>query len=102
MLKDLEYKYEEGEFDIADITVYALSTCGFCRSALAFLRENKIKFKYIYVDLQNPDIRNGIKQDLRDKFDERIGFPFVVINGKETLVGFREDTWKEKFLIKNK
>lgn len=100
MLDDLEYVHEDGKLALGDITIYALSTCGFCRSALAFMRENKIKFKYIYVDLQDNDTKSRIKQELRDHFEERIGFPFCVIDEKECMVGFTESKWKERFLKK--
>ena len=39
-----------------------------------------------------------IKRDLKDKFEERLGFPFVVIDGGDkVLVGFKEEKWKEAF-----
>ena len=99
MHEDFEFVIEEGEKTPCDIQVYALSTCGFCRRGLEFLRKNKIAFRYIYVDQLKPDMRMKIKRDLRDKFEERLGFPFVVIDGGEkVMVGFREDQWKEQFL----
>lgn len=101
MLENLNFKHESGTKKPAKITVYALSTCGFCKRALEFLRENKIEFRYIYVDQQSPQIKVQIKQDLRDNFEERLGFPFVVFDdGKKVkaMVGFREDNWKEAFL----
>ena len=99
MHEDLDFTVEKGKNKPADITVYALSTCGFCRSALQFLRENDIAFKYIYVDKQSSQVKVQIKKDLRDNFEERLGFPYCVINGGEKImVGFREEKWKEAFL----
>ncbi|HUT82911.1 MAG TPA: glutaredoxin family protein [Candidatus Bathyarchaeia archaeon] len=99
MLEKLKFTKEQGEKNPCDIEVYALSTCGFCKRALEFLRTNKITFRYIYVDLQESDLRMKIKKELTDRFDERLGFPFAVINGGEKiLVGFTEEKWKEAFL----
>ena len=33
----------DGKVDAGELTVYALSTCGFCKRALAFLRDNSIR-----------------------------------------------------------
>ena len=70
MHKDLDFIIESGTKKPADITVYALSTCGFCRSALNFLRENDIAFKYIYVDKQSSQVKVQIKKDSGDN-DQR-------------------------------
>ena len=100
MLTELDYTIEEGENSPYDICVYALSTCGFCKKGINFLRENKFKFKYIYVDLIGQDLRMRTKKELSNKYNERIGFPFVVINdGEKILVGFKEEKWKETFEV---
>jgi glutaredoxin len=100
MHDDYDFVMEEGEKNPCDIQVYALSTCGFCKRGLDFLRNNKIKFRYIYVDKLKPDARMKIKRDLRDKFEDvRLGFPFVVVDGGDkVMVGFKEAEWKENFL----
>ena len=99
MHENLEFVVEEGKKNPCDIQVYALSTCGFCKRGLEFLRKNKLTFRYIYVDQLDSQIRMKIKRDLRDKFEERLGFPFVVIDGGDkVMVGFVEDKWKKQFL----
>ena len=100
MLEELDFTMEDGEKNPCDITVYALSTCGFCKKGLAFLRNNNLKFKYIYVDQMAQDLRMRTKKEISDRYKERIGFPFVVIdNGDKILVGFKEEKWKETFEI---
>jgi hypothetical protein len=37
---------------------------------------------------------------LRERYKKEISFPFVVLDGKETLVGFIEPDWKLAFGIK--
>ena len=100
MLEGLDFTLEDGEKNPCDITVYALSTCGFCKKGLAFLRDNNLKFKFIYVDQMAQDLRMRTKKELSDRYNERIGFPFVVIdNGDKILVGFKEEKWKETFEV---
>ena len=97
---------EKGEKHPCDIQVYALSTFGFCKGALEFLRNNKIAFRFVYVDLLEPDKRIKIKKDLTEmlvKFDEHLGFPCVMIDGgKNFVVGFTEEKYKDAFMKEKK
>ncbi|MBD3192716.1 MAG: glutaredoxin [Candidatus Heimdallarchaeota archaeon] len=96
MHENYEFTMESGANASKDVTVYALSTCGFCRRGLQFLRDHDIAFKFIYVDKLSRDERFKIKRDLQDKYNERVAFPFLIIDG-EVIVGFREERWKEAF-----
>ncbi|MBD3350476.1 MAG: glutaredoxin [Candidatus Lokiarchaeota archaeon] len=98
MLDYVEYTKEEGNEYNHDIVVYALSTCGFCRRGLAFLRENNIPFNFVYVDKLPFDLKMKIKNDLKEKFGKRVVFPYLVYDDKDLLVGFTKDEWKAKLL----
>jgi len=98
MNENLAFYEIDGERRPADITVYALSTCGFCKRGLQFLRDNSIAFRYIYVDDLDSFEKNKLKEDLATRFGTRVGFPFVVINGERCIAGFKEDEWTEEFL----
>lgn len=92
ILDQIEYTHEAGKNDKHDVTVFALSTCGFCKACLKFLHKNDIKFKYVYYDLLDPDLKAAIKDELGERFKERIMFPFVVVDGgQRVVVGFKED-----------
>ncbi len=96
----LNFICEEGTEKFDDVTVYALSTCGFCKKALKFLRDNSIKFRYVFVDELDHEIRQRLKEDLAKRFNERMGFPFMVIDNTRCVVGFTEKEWEEIFLKK--
>jgi glutaredoxin len=98
MIENLEYTNEKGTIEKNDIAVYALSTCGFCRRGLQFLRENSITFKYVYVDKLEPEVKNKVKDELVEKYKERVVFPFLVLNNQKVLLGFVEDEWKASLL----
>ncbi|MBN1531512.1 MAG: glutaredoxin family protein [Spirochaetes bacterium] len=87
------FQQEEGSRNLGELTVYALSTCGFCRRALAFLRERSIRFRYLYVDDQTPEIKEEIKGHLYDTFKQQVRYPFLVINNERFLIGFTEEEW---------
>jgi glutaredoxin-like protein NrdH len=98
-LPNVQYTHEAGDKKDHKVTVYALSTCGFCRRGLAFLRDNKIEFDFVYVDQIPYEIKNQIKDALTEKYNERVAFPFVVLDDRECMVGFNEEKWKEKFKV---
>lgn len=76
-----------------DIVVYALSTCGFCKRALAFLDEKGFAYRYIYVDQLPIETKNEIKKILKERFNENVAFPFAVIDDSDHLVGFIQPDW---------
>ena len=94
IIETLEYT-AEGTQEGKDICVYALSTCGFCRRALQFLRDSGTKFRFVYVDKLPYETKQKVKEELKEKFDKRVVFPFAVIENKEVLLGFVEEDWKQ-------
>ncbi|MBN1113992.1 MAG: glutaredoxin [Oligoflexia bacterium] len=95
---NLNFINEEGTVIKHELTVYMLSTCGFCKKALRFLRENSIKFRYIYFDELERELRDNIIAELTGQFKKRMSFPFVVIDNKRCLTGFDKEEWENEFL----
>jgi glutaredoxin len=93
MLETLKYTAVDGERKDHDITVYALSTCGFCKRALAFLNTKKMAYRFIHMDLVPLETKNEAKKELKEKFKDDVAFPFAVIDGERHLVGFIEPDW---------
>ncbi len=98
MFDYLKYTHVDGDNTRHDVEVYALSTCGFCKRALYFLNENRIAYRYVYVDLVPLDVKNRAKEALKAQFSEHISFPYAVIDGTTTLVGFLEPDWRKTLL----
>lgn len=98
MFDYVEYTTVDGPNKKHDVEVYALSTCGFCKRALTFLRDQGIAHRYIHVDLIPIDVKNKIKESLHEQFKEHVSFPFAVIDGKTTLIGFLEPDWRKTLL----
>lgn len=93
MLETLTYTKIAGKRADHSITVYALSTCGFCKRALAFLNDKGFSYRYIYVDQIPLEIKTQAKKELKERFKVDIAFPFAVIDGDKHLVGFIEPDW---------
>jgi len=93
-LTELPFVKIEGTDTRHDITVYALSTCGFCKRAMAFLDARGFAYRYLHVDKIPVDTKNEIKKELRERFNENVAFPFAVIDDKNHLVGFIQPDWE--------
>ncbi len=97
MISGITFTFEEGSKDFGDLTLYALSTCGFCKQALAFLKDNSIRFKYVFVDELDHDIKQRLKGELKNKYRLSVSFPFLTIDDEKSLVGFYRPDWEKKF-----
>lgn len=78
-----------------NVVLYALSTCGWCKKTRMLLEELDIEYDYVYVDLTEGAERSRVIEDVQ-KWNPQLSFPTVVINGKDVIVGFKEDEIKEK------
>ena len=92
-LNNLDFIEKEGVHREKDIVIFALSTCGYCKRALAFLDRRAIAYRYIYVDRIPFETKSEIKEELQRRFKENVAFPFAVIDGTSHLVGFIEADW---------
>jgi glutaredoxin-like protein NrdH len=93
MLDTLSYVDVPGGRSDHDITVYALSTCGFCKRALGYLNAKGIAYRYVYMDQVPLATKNEAKKALKERFKEDVAFPFAIIDGDKHLVGFIEPDW---------
>jgi len=92
---DLKFTHITGRRNSCKITVYALSTCGFCRRALNFLKENGVEFDYIYVDLLPLNVQDELVEKLEKEFNKHVAFPFLIVDGKECYIGFNPEKYQQ-------
>jgi glutaredoxin-like protein NrdH len=102
MKKEIEMYEEylevvEGEDGEHELVLFALSTCGWCRKARTFLDENKLKYRYVYVDLLEGDAQKEVFEEVKTR-NPRKTFPTLVVDGEEVIAGFNEDKYKESLL----
>jgi len=94
MLETLQYTTVHGTKHEPPVTVYALSTCGFCKRAMTFLEKNNFAYRFIYVDSIPLETKNEAKRTLKEKYKTDIAFPFATVGDSDHLVGFIEADWK--------
>jgi glutaredoxin-like protein NrdH len=77
-----------------NVKLYALSTCGWCRKARAFLDDNDIHYDVVYVDLLDKDEKEQVLTEVR-KWNPRTSFPTIVVDDAESVAGFKEQRLRE-------
>ncbi len=95
MIDTLKFEQRAGEKTSPLITVYALSTCGFCKRSMTFLEANNYAYRFIHLDKIPLDNKTEVKKELKEKFKTDIAFPFVTVGDSDYLVGFIEVDWKK-------
>ena len=72
------------------VTLFALSTCVWCRKTRRLLESMGISYRLIEVDLLPPsEMKEAREEALR--WNPRGNFPVLVIHGSRAIIGFRED-----------
>ena len=95
MFEYMNFTGEKGKNGEKDLKVLALSTCGFCKRAIRFLKENDFSFKSIYIDKIEPDIKLRAKEEFWKAFDTKILYPVLIIDEKEVITGFTSDKYRK-------
>lgn len=76
-------------------TVYALSTCPYCKRTRRFLDDHKIDYECIEVDTLDDKAQDEVMDKVEKLSGKRV-FPVVVV-GKEIIVGHDEAKLKKAF-----
>ena len=80
--------------DKGKIMLYALSTCGWCNKTKNLLNNLGVEYSYIFVDLIEEQDKDKLMDEIK-KWNPACSFPTIVINNKESIVGFKEDEIKK-------
>ena len=77
----------------ADILLFALSTCGWCRKTKNLLDELGVEYRYIDVDLLEGQDKKEVVAEVT-RWNPSSSYPTMVINNK-SIVGFQEEKIKQ-------
>lgn len=89
------YKFTTVEGDPkGDIKLFAISTCVWCKRTKRLLESLGVSYNYVFVDLLDRTTRDEVEEEVR-KWNPRVSFPTMVINGEKAIVGFQEEEIKE-------
>ena len=91
----IQARHIEGK-NKGDVKLFALSTCIWCGKTKKLLSELGVEYDCIDVDLLDNDDQQEALREIR-KYNPSGGFPTMVIDGKECIVGFDESKIRDKF-----
>ncbi len=80
--------------DSGNIMLYALSTCGWCAKTKKLLEGLGVAYDYEDVDQLSGDEREKAIQSVK-MWNPRGSFPTLVIDNKQSIVGFKEEEIRE-------
>ena len=76
------------------VLMYAISTCGWCKRAKKFLKDNDVEYEYVDVDLCSWKDKEKIRQDIQNR-GGRLAYPTIIIDNKILLTGASPDKLRE-------
>ncbi|MFN2269890.1 MAG: glutaredoxin family protein [Anaerolineae bacterium] len=79
-----------GPHDEHQVLFYGLSTCIWCRKTRQFLKDQGVKFDFVYVDLIHGQEREDVKEQIR-KWNPAVSFPTIVIDNEQSVTGFKPE-----------
>jgi len=85
----MEIKHVKGKKK-ADLLLYTLSTCGWCKKTKQLLNEKGVAYSYVDVDLLDDEENEKVMEEIR-KWNPSTSFPTIVVNGKECIRGYKPD-----------
>jgi glutaredoxin-like protein NrdH len=96
VLDNVEYNEVPGSREPFRLTVFALSTCAFCKRAMRFLQDHDYRYRYVYLDQLGFDLKREVKTELKSRFESIPVFPVLMVDDSEALSGFTEEKWSER------
>ncbi len=79
----------------ADILLYTLSTCIWCKKTKQLLKDLGVEYNYIDVDTVTAQEKEKLSVEI-EKWNAAVSFPTMVINNKEAILGYQPEDIKEK------
>jgi glutaredoxin-like protein NrdH len=76
------------------VVLFALSTCVWCKKTKRLLGELGVEYSFVDVDLLEGDEKDEVVTQLV-KWNPKQSFPTLVIEDKESIVGFNEEKIRE-------
>ncbi len=76
------------------VTLYALSTCGWCKKTKRFLEDHHIEYDLKDVDLLEGAIKEQVKEEVV-RHNPKCSYPTLVVDGEKVVVGYNEEKLRE-------
>lgn len=90
----MQFSKVNGKKNDHKVTLFALSTCVWCKMTKQFLNENDVSYEFVDVDLLDEEEKKKVRQNITSKGGS-LSYPTVIVDDEVVITGFRKDKLKE-------
>ena len=94
----MQFSKVSGNKNKHKVTVFALSTCVWCKLTKEFLNENGVEYEFVDVDLLNEEDKSKVHETIANK-GGMLSYPTIIVDDNTLITGFRKDKLKEALEI---
>ena len=94
----MQFSKVSGKKNDHKVSVYALSTCVWCKLTKQYLNENNVEYEFVDVDLLDDEDKDKVHQTVLSK-GGALSYPTTIVDDKIVITGFRKDKLKEALEI---
>ena len=90
----MQFSKVSGKKNDHKVSVYALSTCVWCKLTKQYLNENNVEYEFVDVDMLDDENKDKVHQTVLSK-GGALSYPTTIVDDKIVITGFRKDKLKE-------
>jgi len=90
----MQFSKVSGQKNSHKVTIYALSTCVWCKMTKQYLKDNNVEYEFVDVDLLDDNDKNKAHDAITSKGGP-LSYPTTIVDDKTVITGFRKDLLKE-------
>jgi len=90
----MQFSKVSGKKNNHKVTVYALSTCVWCKMTKQYLTDSGVEYEFVDVDLLDDNDKTRVHTTIISKGGV-LSYPTTIIDDKTVITGFRKDLLKE-------
>jgi glutaredoxin-like protein NrdH len=90
----MQFSKVSGKKNNHKVTLYALSTCVWCKLTKQFLKDSEVEYEFVDVDLLDQNDKTQVHQTIQSK-GGALSYPTTIVDDKVVITGFRKDLLKE-------
>jgi glutaredoxin-like protein NrdH len=90
----MQFSKISGKKNNHKVTLYALSTCVWCKMTKQFLKDNEIEFEFVDVDLLEDNDKRQAHVAITSKGGV-LSYPTVIVDDKVLITGFQKNKLQE-------
>ncbi len=94
----MQFSKVSGKKNNHKVTLYALSTCVWCKMTKQYLNDNGVEYQWVDVDLLDDNDKTRVHTDIISKGGV-LSYPTIIVDDKTVITGFRKDLLKEALTL---